>query len=344
MKENIENNFLKAKNEKNNTTNDEKFINENEYQKVIQTGGFSFKNRFKLFKDGFKNLWKSSFSLFCSYLFWLVFIVFFIGAFDYEYTYRWFNVNYKEFLQTQDLMDYVMSWQLLVVVSFMYNSQQLFITNNILKTEKLINNNLFIKFIKQLPLLIKTSIILGTFLFISLYIIGTIYSLMVKDYGDFTFEYFFSFKGLLFAIGILISLILIYFNMLASTLIYIAEGVNPFNINIFKKSYRSFIKVMKMFDLIILTLFWHIILFAVAMIFSIYGGFLLFDYLKEVYQINNAENIKQLTYLISLATAISFGIIQIFLNKARIRSIALMFLMTEEQDDYNERLTKPLKN
>lgn len=331
-------------------------ISEKEYEKKVYENGFSFKNRFNLFKDGFRNSSKGLFSLFVSYCLWvLVFGLVVMGS-NVLFTQDWYYSNNKQFLQTQDLTDYLIAWQLFFFAGLLYNSQQLFVVNNLLKVENLIDNKkhffgLFGLFIKQTPLLIWTSVVLGTLFFISLYCLGVIFILINNDKAvDVSFlSYFFSLKGLFMAFGILISLMVLYFNMLSITLIYISDGLKPLKINIFKKTYRAFIKIVKMFDLIMLTIIGHIFVLLILTVLMTYLGVFVYEILFDKFilstMIDEVKKLKEQEIVLASVFLIIplYGLFQTYLNRARIRSLALMFIMTEDQEEYNDRLTHPVK-
>lgn len=322
-------------------------IKQEQYQPIVYQEGFGFKNKIKLFKDGFKNGSKGLFTLFISYVLWL--FVFAIIGMTMEYIFKtyWFSVQIseqKEFLEATNYKDYFVVFLLMLFVGLTYNSQQLFTLNNLFKIENIHQKNNFILIIKQLPLLVKTSVIFSLILMLFIYLLGLF---LVKFFPDGKFELMNGY-GILFTFIALMFVTIVYFFMLGNTLIYISSHLNPFKINILKKSWRSFKKVIKMFDLLIPTLILHVIILSISLMISTFVGETVYNYYMEKNKafLNVEQLPDQSIYLymtIIFVTLPLLSMFQTYFNRARLRSIALMFMLTEDQDDYCDRLTKPMK-
>lgn len=322
-------------------------LTQEQYQPVVYQDGFGFKNRIKLFKDGFKNGSKGLFTLFISYILWL--FAFAVIGMTVEYFFKtyWFTVQIteqKEFLQATNYKDYFIVFLVMLFVGLTYNSQQLFTLNNLLKVEKVHQNNNFVLIIKQIPLLLKTSLIFSTILMLFIYLMGLF---LIAFFPDGKFELMNGY-GILFTFLALSGVSVIYFIMLSNTLIYVSSHLNPFKINVFKKTWRALKKVVKMFDLLIPTLILHIIILSISLGISTFIGETVYSYHieRDKAMLNIEQLPDQTTYIYMAIIFIAlplFSMLQTYFNRARLRSITLMFMLTEDQDDYQDRLTKPMK-
>lgn len=215
--------------------------------------------------------------------------------------------------------------------AFPYCLQQYLLCNHLLYMEDLIKDNpikfFFKKFHKFLGVLAVFYIL--TYISFTLTSFGLSFvDIALLNQGEFL-KFFLNFKNTSIILLVLFFNIVLYLYMLSFNLVFIAEGLDPIKKNILKQNWAAFKKIVKMFPLIWGTLIFHIIVLLICLSFISWIS----DLLVENAVIDKNYGV---TIIVGLTLFIQFA-----LMKAKLKSFAMVFILTENIDEYKDRLTLP---
>lgn len=325
------------------------FLSEKDYVIKNYEGGFGFKNKFNLFLNGFDKVGSNLLSLFFLYIIWLAFFGFLMTYVESFVVQNWYSgFNTDEILNVNNLKDLTVVFLIFLGIMLNYNAMQLFCVNSIMKVENRIEENVVLYSLKKMTLLLKTSII-PAFIFYLSYIISALLFFNVDNE-------FFTLKNVLIIFTIFSLLAINYISFLATSVIYMSESLYPFEDNIFKRFYKAYRKSIKMFNSIFITLMGNMIVVMCLLFFVMILIALGVDLFKEFFisaeiitqwkvKYNLSEELlNQFVQLLIFFYSLPFiGMIIFILNRARLRSILFLFLITEDMEEYKYRLIKPVK-
>jgi membrane protein len=294
---------------------------------------YKLKDKLKLFSEGFKGIFKNG-GWFIVHLFF--FFIFAVSLF------------YFSSLGTKYLPEMGYQYtQFVLVPLIVYFGQQLFITNFVFKSEELYPENSLVRYIKQLKTLFLVSFVFSFIAILSVYAIHLLLNYAQSAGGIVeVMSYFASLfsetKKALIAWLIIFSMFIIsavlLYASISANLIFISELQYPVKINIFRRYYRGMKKAYKMFDVFSITIAVHAFLLFSALLIA----FFLTSIIGGGEAKTNAEMMKE--FIVGASYVLPFFfVVVVYLTRAKIKSLIVLFFLTEDLDEYDERLTYPIK-
>ena len=294
---------------------------------------YKLKDKLKLFAEGFKGIFKNG-GWFIVHLFF--FFIFAVSLF------------YFSSLGTKYLPEMGYQYtQFVLVPLIVYFGQQLFITNFVFKSEELYPENSLVRYIKQLKTLFLVSFVFSFIAILSVYAIHLLLNYAqsaggVVEVMSYFASLFSETKKALIAWLIIFSMFVIsavlLYASISANLIFISELQYPVKINIFRCYYRGMKKAYKMFDVFSITIAVHaFLLFSTLLIAFFFASIIGGGEAKT-----NAEMMKE--FIIGASYVLPFFfVVVIYLTRAKIKSLIVLFFLTEDLDEYDDRLTYPIK-
>lgn len=294
---------------------------------------YKLKDKLKLFAEGFKGIFKNG-GWFIVHLFF--FFIFAVSLF------------YFSSLGTKYLPEMGYQYtQFVLVPLIVYFGQQLFITNFVFKSEELYPENSLVRYIKQLKTLFLVSFVFSFIAILSVYAIHLLLNYAQSAGGVVeVISYFASLfsetKKALIAWLIIFSMFIIsavlLYASISANLIFISELQYPVKINIFRRYYRGMKKAYKMFDVFSITIAVHAFLLFSALLIAFFFASMIGGGEAKT----NAEMMKE--FIVGASYVLPFlFVVVIYLTRAKIKSLIVLFFLTEDLDEYDDRLTYPIK-
>lgn len=294
---------------------------------------YKLKDKLKLFAEGFKGIFKNG-GWFIVHLFF--FFIFAVSLF------------YFSSLGTKYLPEMGYQYtQFVLVPLIVYFGQQLFITNFVFKSEELYPENSLVRYIKQLKTLFLVSFVFSFIAILSVYAIHLLLNYAQSAGGIVeVMSYFASLfsetKKALIAWLIIFSMFIIsavlLYASISANLIFISELQYPVKINIFRRYYRGMKKAYKMFDVFSITIAVHAFLLFSALLIAFFFASMIGGGEAKT----NAEMMKE--FIVGASYVLPFlFVVVIYLTRAKIKSLIVLFFLTEDLDEYDDRLTYPIK-
>lgn len=294
---------------------------------------YKLKDKLKLFAEGFKGIFKNG-GWFIVHLFF--FFIFAVSLF------------YFSSLGTKYLPEMGYQYaQFVLVPLIVYFGQQLFITNFVFKSEELYPENSLVRYIKQLKTLFLVSFVFSFIAILSVYAIHLLLNYAqsaggVVEVMSYFASLFSETKKALIAWLIIFSMFIIsavlLYASISANLIFISELQYPVKINIFRRYYRGMKKAYKMFDVFSITIAVHAFLLFSALLIA----FFLTSIIGGGEAKTNAEMMKE--FIVGASYVLPFFfVVVVYLTRAKIKSLIVLFFLTEDLDEYDERLTYPIK-
>ena len=294
---------------------------------------YKLKDKLKLFSEGFKGIFKNG-GWFIVHLFF--FFIFAVSLF------------YFSSLGTKYLPEMGYQYtQFVLVPLIVYFGQQLFITNFVFKSEELYPENSLVRYIKQLKTLFLVSFVFSFIAILSVYAIHLLLNYAqsaggVVEVMSYFASLFSETKKALIAWLIIFSMFIIsavlLYASISANLIFISELQYPVKINIFRRYYRGMKKAYKMFDVFSITIAVHAFLLFSALLIAFFFASMIGGGEAKT----NAEMMKE--FIVGASYVLPFlFIVVIYLTRAKIKSLIVLFFLTEDLDEYDDRLTYPIK-
>lgn len=294
---------------------------------------YKLKDKLKLFAEGFKGIFKNG-GWFIVHLFF--FFIFAVSLF------------YFSSLGTKYLPEMGYQYtQFVLVPLIVYFGQQLFITNFVFKSEELYPENSLVRYIKQLKTLFLVSFVFSFIAILAVYAIHLLLNYAqsaggVVEIMSYFASLFSETKKALIAWLIIFSMFVIsavlLYASISANLIFISELQYPVKINIFKRYYRGMKKAYKMFDVFSITIAVHAFLLFSALLIAFFFASIIGGGEAKT----NAEMMKE--FIIGASYVLPFFfVVVIYLTRAKIKSLIVLFFLTEDLDEYDDRLTYPIK-
>lgn len=294
---------------------------------------YKLKDKLKLFTEGFKGIFKNG-GWFIVHLFF--FFIFAVSLF------------YFSSLGTKYLPEMGYQYaQFVLVPLIVYFGQQLFITNFVFKSEELYPENSLVRYIKQLKTLFLVSFVFSFIAILAVYAIHLLLNYAqsaggVVEIMSYFASLFSETKKALIAWLIIFSMFVIsavlLYASISANLIFISELQYPVKINIFRRYYRGMKKAYKMFDVFSITIAVHAFLLFSALLIA----FFLTSIIGGGEAKTNAEMMKE--FIVGASYVLPFFfVVVIYLTRAKIKSLIVLFFLTEDLDEYDDRLTYPIK-
>lgn len=294
---------------------------------------YKLKDKLKLFTEGFKGIFKNG-GWFIVHLFF--FFIFAVSLF------------YFSSLGTKYLPEMGYQYtQFVLVPLIVYFGQQLFITNFVFKSEELYPENSLVRYIKQLKTLFLVSFVFSFIAILSLYAIHLLLNYTqsaggVVEVMSYFASLFSETKKALIAWLIIFSMFIIsavlLYASISANLIFISELQYPVKINIFRRYYRGMKKAYKMFDVFSITIAVHAFLLFSALLIAFFFASMIGGGEAKT----NAEMMKE--FIVGASYVLPFlFVVVIYLTRAKIKSLIVLFFLTEDLDEYDDRLTYPIK-
>ena len=294
---------------------------------------YKLKDKLKLFAEGFKGIFKNG-GWFIVHLFF--FFIFAVSLF------------YFSSLGTKYLPEMGYQYtQFVLVPLIVYFGQQLFITNFVFKSEELYPENSLVRYIKQLKTLFLVSFVFSFIAILSVYAIHLLLNYAqsaggVVEVMSYFASLFSETKKALIAWLIIFSMFVIsavlLYASISANLIFISELQYPVKINIFRRYYRGVKKAYKMFDVFSITIAVHAFLLFSALLIAFFFASMIGGGEAKT----NAEMIKE--FIIGASYVLPFFfVVVVYLTRAKIKSLIVLFFLTEDLDEYDDRLTYPIK-
>ena len=294
---------------------------------------YKLKDKIKLFSEGFKGIFKNGSWFIVHIFFFFVFVV---------------SLFYFSSLGTKYLPEIGYQYvQFILIPLIAYFGQQLFITNFVFKSEELYPENSLVRYIKQLKTLFSVSFVF------SLVTIAVVYAIhWVLNYAQSAggvvevMSYFTSLfsetKKALIAWMIVFSMFILsaflLYASISANLIFISELQYPVKVNIFKRYYRGMKKAYKMFDVFSITIAIHA--------FLLFSALLIASFIVSIIGGGDAKTSADMMkdFIIGASYVLPFFfVIIVYLTRAKIKSLIVLFFLTEDLDEYDDRLTYPIK-
>lgn len=294
---------------------------------------YKLKDKLKLFAEGFKGIFKNG-GWFIVHLFF--FFIFAVSLF------------YFSSLGTKYLPEMGYQYtQFVLVPLIVYFGQQLFITNFVFKSEELYPENSLVRYIKQLKTLFLVSFVFSFIAILSVYAIHLLLNYAqsaggVVEVMSYFASLFSETKKALIAWLIIFSMFIIsavlLYASISANLIFISELQYPVKINIFRRYYRGMKKAYKMFDVFSITIAVHAFLLFSALLIAFFFASMIGGGEAKT----NAEMMKE--FIVGASYVLPFlFVVVIYLTRAKIKSLIVLFFLTEDLDEYDDRLTHPIK-
>lgn len=294
---------------------------------------YKLKDKLKLFAEGFKGIFKNG-GWFIVHLFF--FFIFAVSLF------------YFSSLGTKYLPEIGYQYtQFVLVPLIVYFGQQLFITNFVFKSEELYPENSLVRYIKQLKTLFLVSFVFSFIAILSVYAIHLLLNYAqsaggVVEVMSYFASLFSETKKALIAWLIIFSMFIIsavlLYASISANLIFISELQYPVKINIFRRYYRGMKKAYKMFDVFSITIAVHAFLLFSALLIAFFFASMIGGGEAKT----NAEMMKE--FIVGASYVLPFlFVVVIYLTRAKIKSLIVLFFLTEDLDEYDDRLTYPIK-
>lgn len=294
---------------------------------------YKLKDKLKLFAEGFKGIFKNG-GWFIVHLFF--FFIFAVSLF------------YFSSLGTKYLPEMGYQYTQFVLVPLIaYFGQQLFITNFVFKSEELYPENSLVRYIKQLKTLFLVSFVFSFIAILSVYAIHLLLNYAqsaggVVEVMSYFASLFSETKKALIAWLIIFSMFVIsavlLYASISANLIFISELQYPVKINIFRRYYRGAKKAYKMFDVFSITIAVHAFLLFSALLISFFFASIIGGGEAKT----NAEMMKE--FIVGASYVLPFlFVVVVYLTRAKIKSLIVLFFLTEDLDEYDDRLTYPIK-
>ena len=294
---------------------------------------YKLKDKLKLFAEGFKGIFKNG-GWFIVHLFF--FFIFAVSLF------------YLSSLGTKYLPEMGYQYtQFVLVPLIVYFGQQLFITNFVFKSEELYPENSLVRYIKQLKTLFLVSFVFSFIAILAVYAIHLLLNYAqsaggVVEIMSYFASLFSETKKALIAWLIIFSMFVIsavlLYASISANLIFISELQYPVKINIFRRYYRGMKKAYKMFDVFSITIAVHAFLLFSALLIAFFFASIIGGGEAKT----NAEMMKE--FIIGASYVLPFFfVVVIYLTRAKIKSLIVLFFLTEDLDEYDDRLTYPIK-
>ena len=294
---------------------------------------YKLKDKLKLFAEGFKGIFKNG-GWFIVHLFF--FFIFAVSLF------------YFSSLGTKYLPEMGYQYtQFVLVPLIVYFGQQLFITNFVFKSEELYPENSLVRYIKQLKTLFLVSFVFSFIAILSVYAIHLLLNYAqsaggVVEVMSYFASLFSETKKALIAWLIIFSMFIIsavlLYASISANLIFISELQYPVKINIFRRYYRGMKKAYKMFDVFSITIAVHAFLLFSALLIAFFFASMIGGGEAKT----NAEMMKE--FIVGASYVLPFlFVVVIYLTRAKIKSLIVLFFLTEDLDEYDDRLTYPIK-
>lgn len=293
---------------------------------------YKLKDKLKLFAEGFKGIFKNG-GWFIVHLFF--FFIFAVSLF------------YFSSLGTKYLPEMGYQYaQFVLVPLIVYFGQQLFITNFVFKSEELYPENSLVRYIKQLKTLFLVSFVFSFIAILAVYAIHLLLNYAqsaggVVEIMSYFASLFSETKKALIAWLIIFSMFVIsavlLYASISANLIFISELQYPVKINIFRRYYRGMKKAYKMFDVFSITIAVHAFLLFSALLIAFFFASMIGGEAKT-----NAEMMKE--FIVGASYVLPFlFVVVVYLTRAKIKSLIVLFFLTEDLDEYDDRLTYPIK-
>lgn len=294
---------------------------------------YKLKDKLKLFAEGFKGIFKNG-GWFIVHLFF--FFIFAVSLF------------YFSSLGTKYLPEMGYQYtQFVLVPLIVYFGQQLFITNFVFKSEELYPENSLVRYIKQLKTLFLVSFVFSFIAILSVYAIHLLLNYAqsaggVVEVMSYFASLFSETKKALIAWLIIFSMFIIsavlLYASISANLIFISELQYPVKINIFRRYYRGMKKAYKMFDVFSITIAVHAFLLFSALLIAFFFASMIGGGEAKT----NAEMMKE--FIVGASYVLPFlFVVVVYLTRAKIKSLIVLFFLTEDLDEYDDRLTYPIK-
>lgn len=294
---------------------------------------YKLKDKLKLFAEGFKGIFKNG-GWFIVHLFF--FFIFAVSLF------------YFSSLGTKYLPEMGYQYtQFVLVPLIVYFGQQLFITNFVFKSEELYPENSLVRYIKQLKTLFLVSFVFSFIAILSVYAIHLLLNYAqsaggVVEVMSYFASLFSETKKALIAWLIIFSMFVIsavlLYASISANLIFISELQYPVKINIFRRYYRGMKKAYKMFDVFSITIAVHAFLLFSALLIAFFFASMIGGGEAKT----NAEMMKE--FIVGASYVLPFlFVVVVYLTRAKIKSLIVLFFLTEDLDEYDDRLTYPIK-
>lgn len=294
---------------------------------------YKLKDKLKLFTEGFKGIFKNGG--------WFIVHIFFFFIFA-------VSLFYFSSLGTKYLPEMGYQYtQFVLVPLIVYFGQQLFITNFVFKSEELYPENSLVRYIKQLKTLFLVSFVFSFIAILSVYAIHLLLNYAqsaggVVEVMSYFASLFSETKKALIAWLIIFSMFVIsavlLYASISANLIFISELQYPVKINIFRCYYRGMKKAYKMFDVFSITIAVHAFLLFSALLIAFFFASIIGGGEAKT----NAEMMKE--FIVGASYVLPFFfVVVVYLTRAKIKSLIVLFFLTEDLDEYDDRLTYPIK-
>lgn len=310
-----------------------------DYKPIEIAESFSFKNKLLLFSKGFSNTLIGLLGLLVRNT---LFIVLLFGAiFVFSYFYGGAE-EYKKLITW--VLELSLFWKVFIgsfAFALPYGITQMIVVGNLLRHE-----NLYLaecgfvqRYIRNIKVLAFTTLVLLTF--------STAFSYVWQGKVAMGFDTA-NMTSWLWAMIALLLGVITYTLMLSNVFIYFAEAIYPMEHSWLRKVKLSFEKFIGIFSVIFPALFIHSIVIFIVMGVVVSLGVYSFEPLVKHFQTQSLDVIGdkvigQVLFSLIFFGFLTFYFIYVVLNRAKIRSLLILFLLIEDMEEYEERLTVPLK-